>query len=191
MDDTIEFWKNEWDKVTDRSELEMDSVAQSSTTVLRPSFNNLLANFPTDENGGEMPAAEVYKLIGGKVLAEYKRDPIGFSNACALRVSRALNGSGVAIPYISGETLKGADERNYFYRARNLYDWLIKSYGSPNFSTKDYSSLAGNHGIYIMQATRPADFGAWGHATLYNMTGTVGNSYAESPYMYRLYLWKF
>lgn len=41
-----------------------------------------------------------------------------------------------------------------------------------------------------MQANYPARFGAWGHATLYNMTGTIGNSYAGS-YAYRYNLWAF
>jgi hypothetical protein len=158
--------------------------------VIRPSFKDLLANFPTNDSGGEMSASEVYELIGGKVLSEHLRDPDAYNNACALRVSRALNGSGVDLPNIPGQTLKGADGRNYFYRAKDLYNWMTRSYGKPNISTTDYSSLSGNKGVYIMQASRPADFRAWGHATLYNMTGTIGNSYAGS-YAYRYNLWGF
>ena len=164
----------------------LNHVAQ---VVTRPSFEDLLANFPTDDNGGEMSGSKVYELIGGKVLSEHQRDPKSFKNACALRVSRALNGSGVDLPNIPGKTLKGADGRNYFYRAKDLYNWMTQSYGKPT-STTNYSSLSGNKGIYIMQASRPADFGAWGHATLYNMRGTVGNSYAGS-YAYRYNLWGF
>jgi hypothetical protein len=161
--------------------------------VTRPSFEDLLANFPMDEYGGEMPAGEVYELIGGKVLAAHENNPDAYNNACALRVSRALNGSGVDLPNIPGQTLKGADGRNYFYRAKDLYNWMTRSYGKSNISTTDYSSLSGNKGAYIMQATKPGPnyFGAWGHATLYNMTGTIGNSYARSPYVYRFYLWNF
>lgn len=160
-----------------------------AATVTRPSFDDLLANFPTNDSGGEMPAEEVYKLIGGKVLTAHENNPEAFNNACALRVSRALNGSGVDLPNIPGKTLTGADGRNYFYRAKDLYNWMRQSYGKP-ISTANYSSLQGNKGVYIMQASYPARFGAWGHATLYNMTNTIGNSYAGS-YAYRYNLWNF
>ena len=42
-----------------------------------------------------------------------------------------------------------------------------------------------------MQANYPTRFRAWGHATLHNNTGTIGNSYARSPYVYRFNLWNF
>jgi hypothetical protein len=159
-------------------------------TVLKPSFEDLLANFPTDENGSDMPAEEVYELIGGKVFSEHQRDPQSYHNACALRVSRALNGSAVSLPDIPGQTLKGADGRNYFFRAKDLYNWMTRSYGKPNISTLDASKLNGNQGIYIMRASYPARFGAWGHATLYNQTGTVGHSYIGS-YAHSYNLWNF
>ena len=178
------FWQG---AVTGLMNAGLNHLAQ---TIARPSFEDLLANFPMNENGGEMPAGDVYELIGGKVLSEHLRDPESYNNACALRVSRALNGSGVDLPNIPGKTLKGDDGRNYFYRAQDLYNWMTQSYGKPNHSTQNYLSLDGNKGIYIMQANYPARFGAWGHATLYNMTGTIGNSYAGS-YAYRYYLWGF
>ena len=157
--------------------------------VVRPSFNDLLANFPMDESGGEMPSSDVYELIGGKVLEARLNDPDAYDNACALRVSRALNGCGVNLPNIPGKTMKGADGKYYFYRAKDLYNWMYQSYGKPT-STTNYSSLSGNKGVYIMQANYPARFGAWGHATLYNLTGTIGKSYA-GPNAYRYNLWGF
>jgi hypothetical protein len=48
-------------------------------------------------------------LIGGKVLQAHIDDPIAFNNSCALRMSRALNYSGVKIPYDRGKTLSGAN----------------------------------------------------------------------------------
>jgi hypothetical protein len=165
------------------------SNAYKSNLLAKPSFNNLLIHFPRNANGGEMTAENVYNLIGGKVLEAYQNDPIAYGNACALRVSRALNGCSVNLPNIRGKTMKGADDKNYFYRAKDLFDWLSQSYGKPT-STTNYSSLSGKKGIYVMQAHYPAHFGAWGHATLYNMTGTVGNSY-EGSYAYRYNLWEF
>jgi hypothetical protein len=137
-----------------------------------------------------MPAADVYELIGGKVLSARENNPESFNNACALRVSRALNGSGVDLPNIPGKTLKGADSKNYFFRASDLYNWMTQSYGNPNISTLDESKLQGKTGIYIMRANYPARFGAWGHATLWNNTGVIGHSYI-GPYAHSYNLWNF
>ncbi len=99
------------------------------------------------------------------------------------------NGAGVNLPNILGKILMGADGKNYFYRAKDLYNWMRQSYGK-SISTTNYSLLSGNKGIYIMQANYPARFGAWGYATLYNMTSIIGNSYAGS-HAYRYNLWGF
>ena len=63
-------------------------------------------------------------------------------------------------------------------------------FGRPNISTSDFSKFSGNQGIFIMQANYPAHFGAWGHATLYKMTGCIGNCY-NGAYAYKYNLWKF
>ena len=86
--------------------------------------------------------------------------------------------------------MMGGDGKYYFYRAKDLYNWMYQSYGKPT-STTIYSSFTGNKGIYIMQASYPTRFGAWGHATLYNMIDTIGNSYSKSQYAYRFNLWNF
>ena len=54
-------------------------------------------------------------MIGGDVLKAFEADPESYRNACALRVSMALNGADADIPYIKGQTLKGADGKNYIY----------------------------------------------------------------------------
>ncbi len=162
--------------------------------LTRPKFADLLANYPTDDLGGDMPANEVYELIGGDVLSEHNRDPNSYHNACALRTSRALNYAGANIPSIPGKTLMGADGKYYFFRASDLYAWMSKPavYGNPNISSRNMSSLAGNKGVYIMQAAYPGTFGAWGHATLYNMSDCVGNCYSNpAGGVHRYYLWNF
>jgi RHS repeat-associated protein len=161
--------------------------------INRPNFDDMLANYPTDGQGGDMPASDVYNLIGGDVLSEHNRDPNSYNNACALRTSRALNYGGANIPYIKGMTLVGADGKNYFYRASDLYNWMSKPavYGKPNISSSDFSKFAGNKGVFIMQANYPKYFGAWGHATLYNMTGCMGGHCYNGSYAYKYYLWNF
>jgi hypothetical protein len=131
-------------------------------------------------------------LIGGQVLSEHNRDPHAYTNACALRTSRALNYAGTNIPKIKGQTLVGADGNNYFYRASDLFRWMSKPavFGNPNYSTRNYSSLSGK-GIYIMQAAYPGKFGAWGHATLYN-NGAFYNGYVNAKGgVHAFNLWNF
>lgn len=158
----------------------------------RPSFNDLLKGYPTDGKGGDMKGEDVYKLLGGDVLAEHNRNPNAYRNACALRTSRALNYAGIDIPKISGKTLAGADGKNYFFRASDLFKWMSKPavFGKPNISTNNAALLKGNKGVYIMQAHYPARFGAWGHATLYNGSNFIGHGYV-GPHAYRYNLWNF
>lgn len=68
-----------------------------------PQWKYLLNNFPNK------PASEVFTEIGGKVKLNYD---IGvFSNACATRMSKALNFSGVEhrIPFYKTKDSNGSD----------------------------------------------------------------------------------
>jgi len=168
-----------------------------------PSWNNVFHNYPKDGNGGDMPAAQVYALVGGELLAMYNSNPEKFRNACALRVSRALNYSGVTIPHIPNSTYQGADGKYYFLSTARLYNWMIKSFGTSNalsLSTSDggtngslfQAQLAGNKGIYIMQAASPEQFHALGHATLFDGTSCVGDHcyFNAKGGVQKIILWK-
>ena len=142
----------------------------------RPSYEDVNANYPKNAEGGDMAGADVYESVGGKVYEMHKAT--GNSNACAVRVSHALNMSGVDIPKIEGKTYEGANGKNYFLAASDLESWLVENWGDPdvrvydNFDTK----LQGNKGIYIMRPRRPVDFNASGHATLYNGSDCIGGN---------------
>lgn len=166
----------------------------------KPTFDNVYNNYPKDANGDDMPADQVYNLVGGEPLSLYLADPIKNGNACAVRVSRALNYSGVAIPYIANQTYKGADGKYYFLGAAKLYNWIVKTFGSPNvhltaadgapngtnFKSKIMTSL--HRGIYIMKPISQASFQATGHATLWGGLDCIGghNYFAAAK---DIYIW--
>lgn len=139
-------------------------------------------------------------MIGGEVLAQ--RNAGNVNNACALRVSRALNYSGVNIPSIAGQTWQGGDNKNYFFRAEHLYNWMVKTFGQPDIhlteadgapnGTKFPDLLYGlqNRGIYIMKPKSVSSFGASGHTTLWGGLDCIGRhnyfSAAKDIYIWRL-----
>lgn len=135
-----------------------------------PRWSAFNAAFPTT-NGGYMSSSEVYQLVGGQLYNLHLSNPIAYGNACAIRVSRALNYSGVTIPEIIGQTEKGADNKNYFLSAKNLDAWMQRTFGTPTGSNhltgvqggangQNFPSLlSGKKGIYIMIANYPGYLG--------------------------------
>ncbi|MGG9971433.1 T6SS effector amidase Tae4 family protein [Ferruginibacter sp. SUN002] len=152
-----------------------------------PKWLDVFNNYPKDPiTGCDMPAPDVYKLVGGSLLTAYNSNPIKYANACALRVSRALNYSGVTIPFISGQTSKGADGKYYFISSAKLFNWMTKTFGPATISVSKSqggtnganfnSYLTGKKGIYMMQASWPSKFGALGHGTLYDGAHCIKSS---------------
>jgi hypothetical protein len=151
-----------------------------------PTWNDAYAAYPKNGNGGDLPAAEVYALVGGQIFAMYQSNPEKFKNACALRISRALNYSGVQIPNVPNSTFAGGDGKYYFLSAARLFNWMVKTFGTSSaiiLSRSDggadgslfQAQLAGNKGIYIMQAAYPGEFHATGHASLFDGNQCISN----------------
>ncbi|MFF5382054.1 T6SS effector amidase Tae4 family protein [Pedobacter suwonensis] len=150
-----------------------------------PSYSTMYANYPKNSTGGDMPAPDVYTLVGGNILSLYQSNPVAYANACALRVSRALNYSGIAIPYIPGETTSGADGKYYFVSSAHLYNYVKQIFsttdkveltaadGGPQ-GTLFRGKLKNIKGLYIMQPNYPSKFGAMGHATLWTGSMAIG-----------------
>jgi len=167
-----------------------------------PSWANAYANYPKDASGGDMPAPQVYALVGGEPLALYNSNTSAFANACALRVSRALLYSGIIIPNISGHTFKGADNKYYFLSSAKLYNWMKKTFGEGDIVLNQtqggqnginfQSYLSGNKGIYLMQVNYPAQFEALGHSTLFDGTTCIGNHcyFNAEGGVHKITLWK-
>jgi len=172
----------------------------------KPSWAQIYANFPKKSDGSEMCGEDVYNLIGGNVRLMMPNPP----NACALRVSRALNYSGVNIPNIPNHTFLGGDGKYYFLSSAKLYNFLRKTFGTPTTTLSQTqggpggvnfpSLLSGKKGIYLMQVNTPKLFGALGHASLYTGNSCVPHNCDQSSNngcyfdaeggVYKIYLWE-
>src|SRR5262249_8446818 len=95
-------------------------------------------------------ASVVKALIGGHVNADW------ITNTCAIRLSRALNYSGMQIPahHAGLSTVSGADGLWYAYRMQELRAYLTRTLGQPSISASksrgasiDRSIFAGKKGI--------------------------------------------
>jgi hypothetical protein len=159
-----------------------------------PTYQKMYDNYPKDENGDDLKAKKVYELVGGDVLKLFNTFPEDYQNACALRVSYALNKSGVNIPK-GKTTVKGEDGKNYYLSAAELNKWLFSYFGKPDLElSKNFKeNLNGNKGIYVMIPNYPGDqgFGASGHATLFTGTDCISSlCYLNAKRgVYRVYLW--
>lgn len=100
-----------------------------------PSFTNFKNSFPTI--GGQQLAT----LVGGQVLLLYTQYPNVVRGFCALKVSRALNYSGIIIPNIittngNSGTVLGSDGKYYFLNAKSLNKWMQKTFGTGTANPK-------------------------------------------------------
>ncbi|MFA5556035.1 MAG: T6SS effector amidase Tae4 family protein [Flavobacteriaceae bacterium] len=118
-------------------------------------------------------------------------------NVCALKVSIALNYSGVVIPYIPGQTIEGGGDyagKYFFLNVKALNKWMRATFGinDPNdnnpYNENHYyftasetgtngvnlpSLVNGLKGIYtIMKPDTPQYNGITGHADILRPNGT-------------------
>ena len=150
-----------------------------------PSWAELQKNFPNKD------AKDVFTEIGGKVKLNYD---IGvFKNACATRVSKALNYSlgNHEIPFFK---TKGSDGNDivqvssggkklwYIYRVKALIEYLTKNYGAPKVidAGKYKQTLKGKSGIIIFEIKGWSD--ATGHADLWDGGKVVRDDYGDKAY---------
>jgi len=90
-----------------------------------------------------LTATQVYQKIGGNVYANHLREPDKYQNACALRLSYALNMStGHEIPYKEGVTVSGDTNNDgvkewYFLTVEAIVEYLNITYGNCTQTTTD------------------------------------------------------
>ncbi|WP_343618028.1 T6SS effector amidase Tae4 family protein [Flavobacterium sp.] len=171
-----------------------------------PTWKDFEASFPKDTNPLYNSPEKMYKSIGGTIATFYSGPD---TNTCAIRLSKALNYSGVKIPYIPGQTYSGADGKFYFKSAYQINIWMRKTFGT-NPATKttplndkhfEYSGAqAGIHGVNLPSLLKgkkgifsiySSDFRwASGHADLLYSDATCGNKchFYDAP-IFRLDVW--
>ena len=129
------------------------------------SYSTLWWNYP--DYFFHPDSAQVKKSIGGNVDASW------ITNTCAIRLSRALNYSGVPVPrrFVGLKTVRGGDGKRYAFRVREMRTWLQHALGKPTFDHRK---------------TRGAPFDK---TQLASMTGIIGFDIAFSDATGHLDLW--
>ena len=124
----------------------------------------------------------VYEKIGGKVLLNHQNQPNMFRDACALRISVALNSIGYTISYQKDKTLSGDINNDnkkewYYYRAADVKDFIERKFGhfSKINSLKD---IKGRKGFIYYGACEWRN-GAGEHIDLYDGTTVESHDYSN------------
>jgi hypothetical protein len=128
--------------------------------------------------------AKVAKTIGGFVEKNINNpDPKQrWNNTCAVRMSYILNQAGMVIPSIPGQTVSGADKRQYFFRVKNLISFLEQKWGKAEivkYPPSGGGTLSGKKGVILFEVSGWSD--AQGHATLFNGSMCYDHCYFNEP----------
>lgn len=148
-------------------------VAQAAVSKIRvPDFAKLYAAYPQGE------AEDVKQRLGGHINAAW------ITNTCTIRLSRALNYSGIPVPgnfpvlssnggHSAAVTVTGADNKRHMIRVREMWQWVSrlffgKSIGAK-YNTGDLQgpppAIAGKKGILYVKVDVWSDatghFGVW------------------------------
>ncbi|WP_261336392.1 type VI secretion system amidase effector protein Tae4, partial [Burkholderia contaminans] len=93
--------------------------------------------------------ARVAKVIGGYVEKNVNNpDPTQrWSNTCAVRMSYILGEAGMVMPRIPGQTVSGGDDRQYFFRVRDLIRLLEQRWGKAGNVPQTVEGWDGGCGI--------------------------------------------
>jgi hypothetical protein len=98
-------------------------------------------------------------------------------------MSYILNHTGLVISRISGQTVSGADERQYFFRVKDLVAFLRQQWGEPDEIVKypppGGGPLAGRKGVILFEVSGWSD--AQGHATLFDGKVCYDHCYFREP----------
>ena len=109
---------------------------------------------------------------------QYPTQPIGFTNACATRLSYVLNYNGIHVPKSPlWKSVTGADHNNYIYQVDGMRVFLQQTFGDPDIkegTTARPEDFKGKKGIMVFDL-HFSD--ASGHATLWNGTKAIDEDF--------------
>jgi hypothetical protein len=164
-----------------------------------PSWSAFEAAYPKRSDPLYNTPQKLCALIGGLVVTIH--NSAQFNNTAALRVSRALNYSGVTIPP-GPDRFAGSDGKVYFVNNASLYKWMRKTFTSATVPASDLifppghvggtfgqnfpNILAGRKGIYSMMPISPGvctngtTFCASAHVDIMNNAIADGHAYFDA-----------
>lgn len=128
---------------------------------------------------------KVAETIGGNVSLNINSDDFSarWSNTCAVRISYILNETGFKIPAIRTKTVSGGDGRKYFFRVRDVIEFLKMRWGEPDkqvqYPPAGGGELANSKGLVLFEVSGWSD--AAGHATLWDGTRCYDECYFNEP----------
>ncbi|WON76236.1 type VI secretion system amidase effector protein Tae4 [Serratia sp. UGAL515B_01] len=152
----------------------------------RPSFNSMWSSF----SKVNVAVPQVGNIIGGKVKANI--DSGIFQNACAIRMSYALNNAGINIPRNESKwkTSSGADNKWYIYRVEDMIKFLNDQFYQADVISKlsvNKSDFSNKKGILAFNVNWSD---ATGHVTLWNGVLCSDSCYFEKAGGAQLWLLK-
>lgn len=157
-----------------------------TTTKTMPSYTTLSTKF---NEVAKMPSADVYKKVGGNIYYNYQSAPQKYANACALRVSYALNSiAGHEIPFQIEKTISGDVNRDgvkewYYITVENISNHLNNTYGQSKKVTRE--QIQGKKGIIKLTDCDWTD--ATGHIDVWDGSSCLSSDY---PVCKTVYFWE-
>jgi hypothetical protein len=125
----------------------------------------------------------VGELIGGKVKINV--DNGVFTNACALRLSYALNKADYIIRKTDGAVSSGNDGKWYLYRVSDMIKYAEKI-ATKTIKGKTFSDFKNKKGIIVFGNCGWSD--ATGHVDLFDGSDVEGSDYTSSCGEMNLYV---
>lgn len=173
-------------------------------TKQMPTYSQFVSVFPKLPYPGypgyykQMPAKDVYNIVGGNLLSLYESyggadEPTNpYRNACTVRFSLVMNLLGFYIPNNSlsrqGANINGIPAY-YYLQAKTAGDFMQKTFGNPthkleglnaNNSTVVTNFLKGKTGIYVIVNNNSTIAGYTGHVDLIQNGHIPGGSNHEN-----------
>lgn len=148
-------------------------IEANGASPRRPNLQTMWENFLHAKPEG------VWREIGGmvEVNGNLPLDQGRWTNACAVRLSFALNKAGTIIPRIRRKTVSGADRAQYYYRVTDMENFLHDYLGPSDIAITDGTGnqydLPDTGGIVMMDFPNSS---FTGHVTLWNGKSTVDGS---------------